>query len=504
MLISPSVKSYSETGYVVGLILIATGFCFTGLTFMDHFLNIIPPFFRVNKETGFADLTIRPQKFFYHDLPHSSISLAKEADVFCDGFTISFDQIGYTAAFLHLSDVVGAIFLKLSRAGRDLHHMDWYHHYRAEKIQMLREWCKDSRNTWSNALSLVDMTAGIETESIRVSKGLVSTILLKLLMWTTGFRATDTRDSIYGFWEIFQHVANKQRVTVPEHLMPNYNIPASRVLEFMTAEILEATGDLTLLALAKDPAPRETTDLPSWCPDIGPSTGMNSIFSPSFKSVTRPNASGAVRYGATRIGKAFKVHDRFPGTVRLLGGSFETVGTSGVHDWVELLLKTDRTYAHTWQSSMEAFWRKLIWDHDSTNRPAKLVNSKGFESLVIMWMAGVFQKALAQDGRATADKILEAYRILDDLASHIPDSAFPSYTEFTSLLVKLNLLDGPSEKVLSMSEQAAWIENIRNTGKTYFTVIGVTSRYQRPFLTDNGHLDTSCESTQAGDEVWIG
>ncbi|KAM0361069.1 hypothetical protein ACHAPK_011749, partial [Fusarium culmorum] len=49
----------------------------------------------------------------------------KEADVFCDSFTISFDQIGYTAAFLHLSGVVGAIFLKLSGAGRDLHHMDW-------------------------------------------------------------------------------------------------------------------------------------------------------------------------------------------------------------------------------------------------------------------------------------------------------------------------------------------------------------------------------------------
>ncbi|KAF5543247.1 heat shock 70 kDa 12B [Fusarium phyllophilum] len=57
------------TGHVVGIIPIATGFCFTGLTFMDHFFNITPPFFRVNKKTGYADLTVRPQKFFYHDLP---------------------------------------------------------------------------------------------------------------------------------------------------------------------------------------------------------------------------------------------------------------------------------------------------------------------------------------------------------------------------------------------------------------------------------------------------
>ncbi|KLO93050.1 uncharacterized protein LW93_6043 [Fusarium fujikuroi] len=69
--VSPSTsrERNAETGHVVGIIPIATGFCFTGLTFMDHFLNITPPFFRVNKKTGYADLTVRPQKFFYHDLP---------------------------------------------------------------------------------------------------------------------------------------------------------------------------------------------------------------------------------------------------------------------------------------------------------------------------------------------------------------------------------------------------------------------------------------------------
>ncbi|CEI68106.1 unnamed protein product [Fusarium venenatum] len=265
------------------------------------------------------------------------VSLAKEAEILCDGFTISFDKIGYTAAFLHLSGVIGAIFSKLSGAGRS------------------------SRSTWTDVLSLVDMTAGIEVENMRGSTGLISTTLLKLLMWTTGFQATDTRDFIYGLWGVFQHLAHEQDVTIPQHLMPNYNIPASQVLESIAAEILEATGDLTLLALVKDPARRVTADLPSWCPDFGPSTGMNSIFSPGFKSVTRPNASGTVRHGATRRGKAFKVHGSLLGTVRLLGESFEKVITSGVHDWVEILLKTGRTYAHTGQSSMEAFWRTLIW-----------------------------------------------------------------------------------------------------------------------------------------------
>ncbi|KAK4221650.1 Alpha/beta hydrolase family-domain-containing protein [Podospora fimiseda] len=55
-------------GHVIGLILIASGFSFTGLAFMDLFLGQTPPFFRVNKETGFADLALPPRQFFYHDL----------------------------------------------------------------------------------------------------------------------------------------------------------------------------------------------------------------------------------------------------------------------------------------------------------------------------------------------------------------------------------------------------------------------------------------------------
>ncbi|KAK6517723.1 hypothetical protein TWF506_004905 [Arthrobotrys conoides] len=59
----------STSGYVVGLVLIASGFTFTGLSFMDPFFGIPPPAWKVNKETGFADIVIPPGEFFYHDLP---------------------------------------------------------------------------------------------------------------------------------------------------------------------------------------------------------------------------------------------------------------------------------------------------------------------------------------------------------------------------------------------------------------------------------------------------
>ncbi|KAL7911030.1 Alpha/beta hydrolase family domain-containing protein [Trichoderma velutinum] len=59
----------TTTGYVVGLILIASGYTFTGLAFMDPLMGLPPPFFHVNKETGFADLAFPPRQFFYHDVP---------------------------------------------------------------------------------------------------------------------------------------------------------------------------------------------------------------------------------------------------------------------------------------------------------------------------------------------------------------------------------------------------------------------------------------------------
>ncbi|KAF4343751.1 hypothetical protein FBEOM_2338 [Fusarium beomiforme] len=58
-----------QRGYVVGLVLIASGFTFTGVAFMDFFFGHPPPSWRINKETGYADIVVRPQEFFYHDLP---------------------------------------------------------------------------------------------------------------------------------------------------------------------------------------------------------------------------------------------------------------------------------------------------------------------------------------------------------------------------------------------------------------------------------------------------
>ncbi|KAF5660871.1 alpha beta-hydrolase [Fusarium heterosporum] len=62
-------QDQDDTGHVVGLILIASGFTFTGVGFMDLFFGRPPPAWRVNKETGYAEIVVRPQDFFYSDMP---------------------------------------------------------------------------------------------------------------------------------------------------------------------------------------------------------------------------------------------------------------------------------------------------------------------------------------------------------------------------------------------------------------------------------------------------
>ncbi|GFF78815.1 conserved hypothetical protein [Aspergillus udagawae] len=65
----PQDATAPTTGYVIGLILIASGFTLTGLSFMDPFFSRSPPSWRVNSETGYAELVAPPRELFYHDLP---------------------------------------------------------------------------------------------------------------------------------------------------------------------------------------------------------------------------------------------------------------------------------------------------------------------------------------------------------------------------------------------------------------------------------------------------
>ena len=66
---TPAPAAAAARGHAIGLILIASGFTLTGVSFMDPFLGRPPPAWRANRATGFAELVTPPRELFYHDLP---------------------------------------------------------------------------------------------------------------------------------------------------------------------------------------------------------------------------------------------------------------------------------------------------------------------------------------------------------------------------------------------------------------------------------------------------
>ncbi|KAJ5623735.1 hypothetical protein N7510_000044 [Penicillium lagena] len=62
-------QGQSSKGYVIGIVLIASGYTLTGLAFMDPFFGHPPPSWRVNSDSGYAEFVTPPRELFYHDLP---------------------------------------------------------------------------------------------------------------------------------------------------------------------------------------------------------------------------------------------------------------------------------------------------------------------------------------------------------------------------------------------------------------------------------------------------
>lgn len=63
------VSSKTSSGYVIGIVLLASGFTVTGTSFLDGLGGKPPPSWKMDLERGFAVIVAEPRKLFYHDLP---------------------------------------------------------------------------------------------------------------------------------------------------------------------------------------------------------------------------------------------------------------------------------------------------------------------------------------------------------------------------------------------------------------------------------------------------
>ncbi|OCL10649.1 alpha/beta-hydrolase [Glonium stellatum] len=64
-----SLSANDLSGHVLGIVMLASGFIPTGVSFLDGFGGKPPPSWKADVQSGFATIAVDPRDLFYHDLP---------------------------------------------------------------------------------------------------------------------------------------------------------------------------------------------------------------------------------------------------------------------------------------------------------------------------------------------------------------------------------------------------------------------------------------------------
>ena len=64
-----SLSAKDLAGHVIGIVMLASGFTLTGVSFLDGMGGKPPPSWEADAQSGFAIITAEPRELFYHDLP---------------------------------------------------------------------------------------------------------------------------------------------------------------------------------------------------------------------------------------------------------------------------------------------------------------------------------------------------------------------------------------------------------------------------------------------------
>jgi hypothetical protein len=89
--------------------------------------------------------------------------------------------------------------------------------------------------------------------------------LLELLYATYGHQSTLPHDRIYGLYGLFR--ATIGEASIPQHLLPDYNLPINQIYHSYVSFIVEYTGDLRILMTSR----AWIAGLPTWATDLRPS-----------------------------------------------------------------------------------------------------------------------------------------------------------------------------------------------------------------------------------------
>ncbi|CEF87703.1 unnamed protein product [Fusarium graminearum] len=458
----------------------------------------------IDGEEALGLVTLFMSNWFARVWVIQEVSLTNDVVVLCNKKFTCFDCVGYTAAFLHYSGFFQATLDLVPKDRPGIYLRGDLYLFHAERIQLLREWCKGDKSQWNRTLETIDFEAGLNDKRGKSAE----MVLLRFLFTLFGLQASDPRDVIYGLGGIMRHMAAKDGLSMPSEFEPDYDIDIRDLLLNVARKIIEATDSLVYINLVKCPSMRQTLELPSWVPDF-PAVLFNTLSSAQFRSIGTINSSKHVPHSPnTRPfsidGNILNVSGIRLGRVNKIGETYiETLQGQRAMS-ADVLLSMDETYPYTGQPSDEVFWRTLIWDTDFTNRPAKSIQLKDFQRAIleeIVHPLRVFHREAESPsaGETLVLKYLSGMSYLDDIAAKFPSSIFPSLNLVRSCLSFL-----PQEQVDLNDEEVQMLKQvISRHSMPPGSIMASTYINHRPILTDTGYLGLGFDSCKIGDEVWV-
>ncbi|RKK29718.1 hypothetical protein BFJ66_g3439 [Fusarium oxysporum f. sp. cepae] len=461
----------------------------------------------VDQEEAIGLVTLYMSNWFTRIWIIQEVSLTSDVVILCNGRFTGFDCVGYAAAFLHYSGFFQSVVDLVPRDRPGIHIRGGINIFHAERIQLLREWCKGKKSLWVGVLAMIDLEAGLGKHHTKPS----AIVPLRVFFSTFGMKATDPRDSIYGWNGILKHMATQEGVSLPSVFEPDYDIDIKDLLRNIACNIIETTDSLVYLSLVKDPSMRETPGLPSWVPDYPPVL-YNSVHGPNFRSIGTVNSSKHVphspnQYPFTIAGHVLEAFGFRLGTVRMIGEGFLECLQGRLRILGDILLAMGEIYPYTNQRADEVLWRTLIWDTDFTNRPSKLIRLEDFQRAILHNFARTLQLGFKETESASAGQalVLQFTRdmtYLDEIAAKFPNSIFPSTKLIKALCASLDIVPQDSDE-FDQEELQRLMEPPSKHAMPPYNIMASTWINHRAILTDTGYLGMGPDSTQAGDEVWI-
>ncbi|KAM0240261.1 hypothetical protein ACHAPO_002157 [Fusarium lateritium] len=458
----------------------------------------------IDEEEAVGLVTLFMSHWFARVWVIQEVSLTNDVVILCNGKFTRFDCVGYTAAFLHYSGFLQPWLDLVPKHRPGIYFQGDIYIFHAERIQLLREWCKGDKSQWTRTLETIDFEAGLSSRHGKSAE----IVLLRFLFTLFGLQASDPRDVVYGLGGIMKHMAAKDGLLLPSEFEPNYEIDIKDLLRNVARKIIEATDSLVYITLVKSPDMRETLGLPSWVPDF-PAVDFNTLSGAQFRSIGTINSSNHVPHAQNP--RPFSIDGNILNAFGLRLGNIQKLGEIYIEAIrgrramaADILLGMDEIYPYTGQPADEVFWRTLIHDIDFTNRPAKLVRLGDFQRTILEEIVHAL-RVLHKDsespsaGETLVLEYLHGMSYLNDIAAKYPSSIFPSLN-----LVKSYLDFLPKEDVELNDEEAEMLKKpLSKHSMPPGTIMASTYMNHRPILTDTGYMGMGFESCEVGDEVWI-